>query len=118
MDWVSTIATEAISTPLLRIHDLASKHQLTSSAVSKALIRQRKRGLIEQLSSDTYFNKLAPSATARELINQLDPASYISLGTALAEWGLSTQSPVATTAVTTSKLRKINTPSINILYRK
>lgn len=118
MDWVKTIAAEAKKTPVLRIGDLALRYQLSGSAVARALARQKKRGIVEQLTSDTYLNKLAPGVTPRDVLNILVPDSYISLGTALAEWGLSTQSPISLTAVTAAKLKKIKSPSVDILYRK
>lgn len=118
MDWVKTIAAEAKKTPVLRIGDLASRYQISGSAVARALGRQKKRGLVEQLTSDTYLNRFATGVTPRDVLNILVPDSYISLGTALAEWGLSTQSPVSLTAVTTAKLKKIKSPSVDIFYRK
>jgi len=118
MDWITTLANEAKTSPVLRIRDLASKYHLSTSAVARALARQKKRNILEQLTSDTYLNKLAPSVTSRDVLNTLVPDSYISLGTAIAEWGLSTQNPIATTAVSRSHTKKIKTASVNILYRK
>ncbi len=118
MDWVATLAKEAAANPLVRIGDITSKYCLSHSAVSKALRRQASRGFLEKLSDDAYLNKLAASPTPRDIVNQLVPDSYVSLASALAEWGLSSQNPIATTCVTTSWRRKINTPSIHITYRK
>lgn len=118
MDWVAALAKEAKTNPLVRIRELAAKYSLSSSAVAKALARQKRRELLEPLTDDTYLNKLAVSANARDIVNRLIPDSYISLGTALAEWGLSSQSPIATTCVTSSRGRKIKSASIEILYRK
>lgn len=118
MDWVATLVQEAKTNPLLRIRDLAAKYSLSTSAVAKALQRQKRRGLLESLVSDTYLNKLAVSAGPRDVVNKLVPDSYVSLGTALAEWGLSSQNPIATTCVTPTRGRKIKSPSIDLLYRK
>lgn len=118
MDWVATLAQEAKTNPVLRIRDLATKYSLSTSAVAKALQRQKRRGLLESLVSDTYLNKLAVSAGPRDVVNKLVPGSYISLGTALAEWGLSSQNPIATTCVTPTRGRKIKSASIDLLYRK
>lgn len=118
MDWVAALAKEAKTNPLVRIRELAAKYSLSSSAVAKALARQKRRGLLEPLNDDTYLNKLADSVTSRDIVNRLIPDSYISLGTALAEWGLSSQSPIATTCVTSSRGRKIKSASIELLYRK
>jgi predicted transcriptional regulator of viral defense system len=118
MDWVATLAKEAAANPLVRIRDITSKYRLSNAAVSKALRRQANRGLLEKLSDDTYLNKLAASPTSRDIVNQLVPDSYVSLGSALAEWGLSSQNPVAITCVTTNSRRNIKTPSVHIIYRK
>lgn len=118
MDWVAALAKEAKTNPLVRIRELAAKYSLSSSAVAKALARQKRRELLEPLTDDTYLNKLAVSVTSRDIVNRLIPDSYISLGTALVEWGLSSQSPLATTCVTSSRGRKIKSASIELLYRK
>jgi len=118
MDWASALVRESKTRPLVRIRDAASKYRLSNSAVSKAFRRQVNRGLLEKLSDDTYLNKLAASATTRDIVNQLVPDSYVSLASALAEWGLFSQNPIATACVTTSWRRKFNTPSVQINYRK
>ena len=118
MDWVATLAKEAKKNPLIRTRELAVKYSLSNSAVIKALGRQKRRGLLEPLADGTYLNKLAESVTTRDLVNKLVPDSYISLGTALADWGLSTQNPIATTCVSSSRGRKVKSASIDILYRK
>ena len=118
MDWASALVREATTSPLLRIGDAAAKYRLSNSAVSKALRRQANRGLLEKVSDDAYFNKIAALATSRDIVNQLVPDSYVSLSSALAEWGLSSQNPIATTCVTTSWRRRISTPSVQIAYRK
>src|SRR5260370_19636243 len=118
MDWVATLASEAAANPLVRIRDIASKYHLSGAAVSKALRREANRGLLEKLSDDAYLNKFAASPTPRDIVNQLVPDSYVSLGSALAEWGLSSQNPVAVTCVTNSRRRSVKTPSVQIIYRK
>jgi predicted transcriptional regulator of viral defense system len=118
IDWVATLAAEARTNPLVRIGETASKYSLSKAAVTKALNRLKERGLVEKAADGLYLNKLAASVSARDIVNELNPDSYISLGTALAEWGLSSQNPVATTCVTTSRGRKIKADSIEIVYRK
>jgi predicted transcriptional regulator of viral defense system len=118
MDWVAAAASEAQTSPVLRIRDLASKYCLSGSAVAKALSRLKRRGLAEQLTSDTYLNRLAPAVAHGDLLNSLVPDAYVSLGTALADWGISSQAPVSTSAVSPTKLRKIKSFSVDILYRK
>lgn len=118
MDWVTTLAAEARTNPLVRIRETASKRGLSRAAVAEALKRQRRRGLLEKVADGVYLNKLATSVSARDVVNELVPDSYISLGTALAEWGLSSQNPIAATCVTTARGRRIQTASIDIVYRK
>lgn len=118
MDWVKALAEEAKRKPLVRIAEAAAKHKLSAGSAGQALKRQERRGLLERLADGVYLNKLAASVTARDVVNELVPESYISLGTALAEWGLSSQSPRMTQCVTVARGRKIQTPSMNIAYRK
>lgn len=118
INWVATLAKESAANPLVRIRDITSRYRLSAAAVSKALRRQASRGLLEKLSDDTYLNKLAVSPTSRDIVNQLVPDSYVSLASALAEWGVSTQNPIAISCVTTSWRRKVSTPSVQITYRK
>jgi predicted transcriptional regulator of viral defense system len=119
MDWIASLAREAKTNPLVRTSDFASRYHVSSASATKALSRQAKRGILEKLTDGLYLNKLAPLVTATDIVNELVPDSYISLGTALAEWGLSSQSPVAITCVTGLRGRKIKTSSTApIIYRK
>jgi predicted transcriptional regulator of viral defense system len=118
MDWIATVAKEAKTSAVIRIREIASKYSLSLSTVSKALKRQEKKGIIEHIEDGIYLNKLTAGFSSRDIINELRPNAYISLETALAEWGLSTQSPVALTCVSTSKARTIRTESAHIIYRK
>jgi len=118
IDWVSTLAAEARTNPLVQIGETASKYDLSKAAVAKALNRLKERGLVEQVADGLYLNKLAASVSARDIVNELNADSYVSLGTALAEWGISSQNPVATTCVTSSRGRRIKAGSIEIVYRK
>jgi predicted transcriptional regulator of viral defense system len=119
MDWAATLLREAQTKPVVRIRDLASKYRLSAGAVTNALRRQATRGLLEKVADGVYLNRLAASITATDLVNELVPESYISLGTALAEWGLTSQNPSVVTCVTASRGRKIRAgTSANIVYRK
>ena len=118
MDWIATVAKEAKTSAVIRIREIASKYSLSLSTVSKASKRQEKKGIIEHIEDGIYLNKLTAGFSSRDIINELRPNAYISLETALAEWGLSTQSPVALTCVSTSKARTIRTESAHITYRK
>lgn len=112
------MAAEAKTNPLVRISGTASKYELTKGAATKALNRLRKRGFVERVADGIYLNKLAASVSARDVVNELNAESYISLGTALTEWGISSQNPATTTCVTASRGRKIRAGSIEIVYRK
>ena len=118
LDWVAALAAEARTNPLLRIGETASKLELSTGTVTKALNRLRERALVERVADGVYLNKLAASVSARDIVNELNPDSYVSLGTALAEWGISSQNPVATICVTTGRGRKLKADSIEIVYRK
>jgi hypothetical protein len=41
--------------------------------------------------------------SARDFVSAIDAHSYVSLDSALLEWGVSNQSPIGVTCVTTSK---------------
>ncbi len=118
IDWVSTLAAEARTNPLVRIAETASKYGLSKTTTAKALSRLEERGLVEQVGDGLYLNQLATAVSARDIVNELIPDSYISLGTALAEWGISSQNPVATTCVTPTRGRTVKAGSIEIVYRK
>lgn len=118
MDWIATLAKEAKTSAIVRIREIASKYSLSIPTVSKALKRQGEKGIIEQIENGIYLNKLTAGSSSRDIFNELRPNAYISLETALAEWGISTQSPVALTCVSTSKARTIRTESAHITFRK
>lgn len=118
MDWVTAIRDEAQRSPLLRTDELASKYKIVPLAVTQALARQEERGLIERVGSKVYFNWLANDANPRELVNVLRDKAYISLESALREYGISTQSPQVLTCVTTERPRDFEGKTIRIRYRR
>ncbi len=117
MDWAATLRKEARRSPVLRSDDLARRYNIKENAVGNALRRQERRGLVEHISNKIYVNKLAHEFSSKELVNLLRPEAYISLESALAEWGISTQSPSMLTCVTTGFGRKFRSPSVRIVYR-
>jgi len=117
LDWARTLRKEASRSPILRADDLARRYGISEAAIGNALRRQERRGLVEHISRRLYVNKLAHDFSARELVSVLRPEAYISLESALAEWGISTQSPSALTCVTTGFPRKFRSASVHILYR-
>ena len=101
----------------MRSDDLARKYGISEAVVGNALRRQERRGLVEHVSRRLYVNKLAHDFSVREIVGILRPDAYISLESALAEWGISTQSPSALTCVTTGFPREFRGPSVQIVYR-
>jgi predicted transcriptional regulator of viral defense system len=117
LDWAKTLRKEGSRSAILRSDELASRYGISEAVVGNALRRQERRGLVEHVSRRLYVNKLAHEFSPRELVGILRPDAYISLESALAEWGISTQSPSALTCVTTGFPREFRRPSVQIVYR-
>lgn len=117
MDWAATLQKEALRSSILRSDELARRYGIAEAAVGNALRRQERRGLVEHVSRRIYVNKLAHDFSPRELVGILRSNAYISLESALAEWGISTQSASALTCVTTGFPRKFHSVSVHIVYR-
>ena len=117
MDWAATLRKESLRSSILRSDELARRYGIAEGAVGNALRRQERRGLVEHVSRRVYVNKLAHDFSPRELVGILRPNAYISLESALAEWGISTQSPSALTCVTTGFPRKFRSASVRLVYR-
>jgi len=114
MDW-SKFIVEASKTRLVIDADaVAKQHRLSLRSIHAALKRQEEKGFVEHISSKLYLNKLARGFDQRELVNVVRPDAYISLESALAEWGISKQVPSKLTCVSPSFDRDINTPSVHI----
>jgi predicted transcriptional regulator of viral defense system len=117
LDWAKTIRKEGTRSAILRSDELARKYGIAEAVVGNALRRQERRGLVEHVSRRLYVNKLAHDFSAREFVGILRPDAYISLESALAEWGISTQSPSVLTCVTTGFPREFRSASVQIVYR-
>ena len=117
MDWAKTLRKEGSRSAILRSDEFARKYGIGEAVVGNALRRQERRGLVEHVSRRLYINKLAHDFSTRELVSILRPDAYISLESALGEWGISTQSPSALTCVTTGFPREFRTTSVRIVYR-
>lgn len=118
LDWAAILARDAKTNAVLTSPELAKKYKLPVHSVVVSLGRQQKRGLVERVHSTIYLNKLAAGFSAKDIVNQIDPAAYISLDSALVEWGISTQSPIGLTCVSASRTRIIKSQSVLIKYRK
>ena len=117
LDWAATLRREGQRSGILRSDDLARRYGIAESGVGSAFRRQERRGLVEHISNKAYINKLAHDFSARELGGVLRANAYILLESALAEWGISTQSPASLTCVTRGLPRRFRTPSVRIIYR-
>lgn len=117
VDWASLLASEAKTQVVIRADEIAKKHNLAYGSVIAALVRQERRGLAEHVTRNIYLNKLAVGYSSKDFASAIDPHSYVSLDSALLEWGISTQSPIALTCVTTGKRRTIQTASLIIEFR-
>jgi predicted transcriptional regulator of viral defense system len=118
LDWASLLASEAKTQAVIRADEIAKKYDLAYASVVAALRRQETRGLVERVVRNIYLNKLAVGYSARDFLSAIEPRSYVSLDSALLEWGVSSQSPISVTCVTSSQPRTIRTASILIEFRK
>src|ERR1700726_249844 len=117
LDWTKILTKEARLTDVVVVDDLAAKYSVAPDSVWKAASRLAKRGLLSRVSNGVYLNKLVHDASANDFLHVLKPNSYVSLESALNHWGLSTQSPVSLTCVTTGKPREYRTPEFAITLR-
>jgi predicted transcriptional regulator of viral defense system len=117
MDWVNAIREEAQRSSILRTDELARKYKIGPIAVTQALSRQEQRELVEHVGSKVYFNRLALDSSPRDLVNVLRREAYVSLESALREYGISTQSPHVLTCVTTESPKEFKAKTIKIRYR-
>lgn len=117
MDWARTIADEAQTSAILRSDELSAKTGIPIHYLRVLLKRQQARGLVEHVTRKLYINKLAAGFNPRDLAAVISPESYVSLESALNEWGVFNQSPVALTCVSTKQIRPIKTSLGNITFR-
>jgi len=117
LDWTKVLTDEARLTDVVVVDDLAAKYSLAPDSIWRAVSRLAKRGLLSRVSNGVYLNKLVRDASATDFLHVLNPNSYVSLESALNHWGLSTQSPVSLTCVTTGKPREYRTPELAITLR-
>jgi len=118
MNWTTILAEEARTNSILRLDDLARRYNIQEIAARNALRRCEIRGLVEHISNKVYINRLNQNTSSRDLVNILRPSSYISLESALVEYGVSSQSPAILTCITTGYPKVFRSPSSAIWYRK
>ncbi len=118
LDWAAILAGDAKTKAVISSPELAKKYKLPVHSVVVSLGRQQKRGLVERVHASLYLNKLSAGFGQKDVVNQIDPTAYVSLDSALVEWGISTQSPIGLTCVSAAETRIIRSPSVFIKYRK
>jgi predicted transcriptional regulator of viral defense system len=117
LDWTNILTSEARLTDVILVDELAVKYNLPVASIWKALSRLADRGLVSRVANGVYVNKLVRDYTATDFVSVLKPNSYVSLESALSHWGLSTQSPVNLTCVTTDKPKEYKTSEFAITFR-
>jgi hypothetical protein len=118
MDWAKFIADRAPTSGVLRVDELARELKISEVAVRNALARQQRRGLVESVGNKIFMNRLTPNFSGRELINVFRPDAYLSLETVLRETGITTQTPLALTCVTSGRRGAFRAPSLQLTYRR
>jgi predicted transcriptional regulator of viral defense system len=118
MNWTRILQDEARQTDVIIADQFAQKYELSELETSKVLSRQKARGLIDVVTHKVYVNKFATDFSPRDFVNILRPDSYISLDSGLNHWGISTQSPIALTCVTTGSPREYRNHSFAIAFRR
>ncbi|HEV7967130.1 MAG TPA: hypothetical protein VGP19_06160 [Candidatus Acidoferrales bacterium] len=117
MDWSKVIASESKTRAIIQADDYAKKYRLSIRSVHAALKRQGKKGLVEKVSNKIYINKLAKGFSQRDLLHVLRRDSYVSLESALAEYGVTSQIPRALTCVSPKYVRNIKSRTVHITFR-
>jgi len=117
LDWVKVLTNEARLTDVFVTNELAAKYNLPLGSARRAATRLTRRGLLSRVSNGVYLNKLVRDVSAFDFLAVLRPNSYVSLESALNHWGVSTQSPVSLTCVTTGTPKKYTTPEFAITLR-
>lgn len=117
IDWAKFISEEAKLSPLLKSDEIARRLGMSELIVRRSFLRLAKRGMIEHFAKKWFINLLAPDFAGRELVNLLRPRSYVSLQTVLREAGISLQTPVSITAVTTGEPASFSSRRVSITFR-
>lgn len=117
LDWTKVLSSEARLTDVVQADAIASKYELPLRTVWQALSRLADRRLVSRVAKGIYSNRLVRDSAPEDFIKLLRPDSYVSLESALSHWGLSTQSSVALTCVTTGKPKEYRTPEFTVIFR-
>jgi hypothetical protein len=117
MDWAKFISEEAKVSSLLNSDEIARRLGMSQLVVRRSFLRLVKRGMIEHFAKKWFINLLARDFSGRELVNLLRPRSYVSLETVLREAGISSQTPVSITGVTTGEPASFSSRALSITFR-
>lgn len=117
MNWSIILRDEARRSSLIVAERLAKKQGVSLSSTRRALARLQARGFVDRVARGIYANKLALDVSSLDFIQTLRPNSCVSLDSALEHWGISTQSPVLLTCVTTGKPYVYKARSFTISFR-
>jgi hypothetical protein len=117
IDWARFVSEEAKVSPLLKADDIAHRLGTSELVVRRSFLRLVKRGMIQHFAKKWFINLLARDFSGRELVNLLRPRSYVSLETVLRESGISSQTPVSITGVTTGEPASFSSKAVSITFR-
>jgi hypothetical protein len=117
IDWARFVSEEAKVSPLLKSDEIARRLGMSELGVRRSFLRLVKRGMIEHFAKKWFINLLVRDFSGRELVNLLRPRSYVSLQTILREAGISSQTPVSITGVTTGEAASFNSRTVSITFR-
>ena len=90
---------------------------MSELVVRRSFLRLAKRGMIEHFAKKWFINLLVRDFSGRELVNLLRPRSYVSLQTVLREAGISSQTPISITGVTTGEPASFSSGTVSITFR-
>ncbi len=117
LDWAKILTNEARLTDVVIVDQIATKYKLPVATVWRAISRLAKRGLLSRVANGVYINKFVRDVSASDFVNILKPNAYVSLESALNHWGISTQTSVSLTCVTTDNAKEYRTPEFTISFR-
>jgi hypothetical protein len=118
IDWAKFISEEAKVSPLLKSDEIARRLGISELVVRRSFLRLGKRGMIEHFAKKWFINLLVRDFSGRELVNLLRPRSYVSLQTVLREAGISSQTPISITGVTTGEPASFSSGTVSITFRR
>jgi len=117
LDWVKILTNEARLTDVILVDRIAVTYKVPIATVWRAVSRLTKRGLLSRVANGVYLNKFVRDASALDFVGVLKPTAYVSLESALNHWGISTQTPVNVTCVTTDNAKEYKTSEFTITFR-